>query len=214
MHKRFERVVAGKHGLAIELAVGEHLRVVDLEGQQVVDMALFNRDNLREKLSTSYSRTRYAPSHVGDYIPRDRIHVGDALLSTLCRPMMRFVDETAPEKGVHDCHNRMCNRYLYEVQLGLEPQDGCHEIISRAVAPYGLLPEDIPDTFDINMRYEHDCTRHRWVIGLPASRAGDHVEFRAEMPLLVALSVCPLEAGDCNGGKSTPVRVEVYAPQA
>jgi len=98
------------------------------------------------------------------------------------------------------------------VQLGLEPQDGCHEIIGKAVAPYGLLPEDIPDTFDINMRYEHDCTRHRWVIGLPASRAGDHVEFRAEMPLLVALSVCPLESGDCNGGKSTPVRVEVLTP--
>ena len=71
-------------------------------------------------------------------------------------------------------------------------------------------PEDDPDTCDSNMRYEHDCTRRRWVIGLPASRAGDHVEFRAAMPLLVALSVCPLESGDCNGGRSTPVRVEVY----
>jgi uncharacterized protein YcgI (DUF1989 family) len=202
LNKVFEQIVPGKQGLAVELAPGQHLRVVDLEGRQ----------NLREKLSTSYSRTRYQPRHVGDYIPRDRINVGDTLMSTLCRPMMTFVDETAPEKGVHDCHNRMCNRFLYEVQLGLEPQDGCHEIIGKAVAPYGLLPEDIPDTFDINMRYEHDCTRHRWVIGLPASRAGDHVEFRAEMPLLVALSVCPLESGDCNGGKSTPVRVEVLAP--
>ena len=173
-------------------------------------MALFNLDNPREKLSTSYSRTRYLPRTVGDYVPRDRIHAGDTLMSTLCRPMMTFVDETAPEKGVHDCHNRMCNRFLYEVQLVLGPQDGCHEIIARAIAPYGLLPEDVPDTFDINMRYEHDCTRHRWVIGLPASRAGDHVEFRAEMPLLVALSVCPLESGDCNGGRSTPVRVEVF----
>lgn len=213
MNKVFEQIVPGKQGLAVELEPGQHLRVVDLEGRQVVDMALFNLPNLREKLSTSYSRTRYQPRHVGDYIPRDRIDVGDTLMSTLCRPMMTFVDETAPEKGVHDCHNRMCNRFLYEVQLGLEPQDGCHEIIGKAVAPYGLLPEDIPDTFDINMRYEHDCTRRRWVIGLPASRAGDHVEFRAEMPLLVALSVCPLESGDCNGGKSTPVRVEVLAPR-
>ncbi|HVL55031.1 MAG TPA: urea carboxylase-associated family protein [Burkholderiaceae bacterium] len=210
MKKIFEQVVPGKQGLAVELRPGQHLRVVDLEGRQVVDMALFNLQNPREKLSTSYSRTRYRPRNVGDYIPRDRLTAGDTLMSTLCRPMMTLIEETAPEKGVHDSHNRMCNRYLYEVQLGLEPQDGCHEIISKAIAPYGLLPEDVPDTFDINMRYEHDCANRRWVIGLPASRAGDHVEFRAEMPLLAALSVCPLESGDCNGGKSTPVRVEVY----
>ena len=209
MRKIFEQVVPGKRGLALELHPGQHLRIVDLEGQQVVDMALFNRKNPREKLSTSYSRTRYV-ARVGEYIPRDRITAGDTLMSTLCRPMMTLTEETAPEKGVHDCHNRMCNRYLYEVQLGVGPLDGCHEIIARAVAPYGLLPEDIPDTFDINMRYEHDCTKHCWVIGLPSSRAGDHVEFRAEMPLIVGLSVCPLEFGQCNGGKSTPIRVETF----
>lgn len=212
MQRIFTQVVPGKHGLALELQAGQYLRIVDLEGAQVVDMALFNLANLREKLSTSYSRTRYPARSGGSYIPRDRLGAGDTLMSTLCRPMMTLIDETAPEKGVHDCHNRMCNRYLYEVQLGLGPQDGCHEIISKAVAPYGLLPEDIPDTFDINMRYEHDCMRHRWHIGLPASRAGDHVEFRAEMPLLVGLSACPLESGLCNGGKSTPVQVEIHAP--
>ncbi|MDR7460409.1 MAG: DUF1989 domain-containing protein, partial [Armatimonadota bacterium] len=69
MRRVFEQVVPGKHGLALELEAGQILRVVDLEGQQVVDMALFNRDNLREKLSTSYSRTRYVPARVGEYIP-------------------------------------------------------------------------------------------------------------------------------------------------
>ena len=33
-------------------------------------MALFNLDNMREKLSTSYSRTRYLPKRIGDYVPR------------------------------------------------------------------------------------------------------------------------------------------------
>ncbi|MBL8385301.1 MAG: urea carboxylase-associated family protein, partial [Burkholderiales bacterium] len=142
MRRILEQVVPGKRGLAVELQPGQHLRVVDLEGRQVVDMALFNLANLREKLSTSYSRTRYPARADGQYIPRDRLGAGDTLMSTLCRPMMTIIAETAPEKGVHDCHNRMCNRYLYEVQLGLGPQDGCHEIISAAVAPWGLLPED------------------------------------------------------------------------
>jgi uncharacterized protein YcgI (DUF1989 family) len=54
-----------------------------------------------------------------------------------------------------------------------------------------------------------DGTRHRWVIGLPARRAGDHVGLGAEMPRVVALSACPLESGDSSGGRSTPVRMEI-----
>jgi hypothetical protein len=210
MRKIFERVIPGKSGLAVTIEKGRHLRVIDLEGKQVCDMAVFNRDNVREKLSTSYSRTRYVPKVVGEYVPRDKLKEGDTLMSTLCRPMMTIVKETAPDQGVHDCHNRMCNRYLYEVQLGVGPQDGCHEIISKAIAAYGILPEDIPDTFDINMSYTHDCVGHRWVIGEPVSRPGDYIEFRAAMDCLVALSVCPLETGSCNAGKSTPMKVEIY----
>jgi len=62
----------------------QHLRVTDLEGKQVVDMAIFNRENPREKLSTSYSRTRYVPSRRRIRAARcaDR---GDTLMSTICR---------------------------------------------------------------------------------------------------------------------------------
>jgi uncharacterized protein YcgI (DUF1989 family) len=210
MRKIFEKVILGKNGLAVEVKKRQHLRVIDLEGKQVCDMAVFNKENFREKLSTSYSRTRYKPKTLGDYIPRDKLMEGDTLMSTLCRPMMTIIKETAEVKGVHDCHNRMCNRYLYEIQLGVGPQEGCHEIISNAVAPYGIFPEDIPDTFDINMSYTHDCVNHRWVIGEPVSRPGDYIEFRAEMDCLVAFSVCPLEIGACNGGKSTPMKFEIY----
>ena len=39
-----------KAGLALTVRRGQHLRVTDLEGKQVVDMALFNAENPREKL--------------------------------------------------------------------------------------------------------------------------------------------------------------------
>ena len=37
----------------------------------------------------------------------------------------------------------MCNRYLYEVQLGLAPQDGCHEISEggRFTAYFSKFPD-------------------------------------------------------------------------
>ena len=73
MSVRFEKVMPPKTGLAVEVAQGQKLRVIDLEGQQVVDMAVFNRENLREKLSTSYSRTRYTPEPGQDYVPRDKL---------------------------------------------------------------------------------------------------------------------------------------------
>ena len=41
----------------------------------------------------------------------------------------------------------MCNRFLYKV-FGME-KDGCAENIARAVEPYGVAYEDIPDTMDL-----------------------------------------------------------------
>jgi len=205
-----EQVIPPKHGLAVTIRQGQHLRVIDLEGQQVVDMAVFNADNPREKLSTSYSRTRYVPKPGAEYVPRDKLVEGDTLMSTICRPMMTIVKETPEPKGVHDTHNRMCNRFLYE-SYGLGPRDGCHENIANAVAAYGILPEDIPDTMDLFMNYHHDCTRGRWVIGAPVSKPGDYIEFRAEMNCIVGFSNCPLDVlAPCNAYHCTPVKVEIF----
>ena len=203
-------VIPAKGGFACTMTSGQHLRVTDLEGKQVVDMALFNKDNPREKLSTSYSRTRYVPKPGAEYVPRDKLTEGDTLMSTICRPMMTIVKETPEPKGVHDTHNRMCNRFLYE-SYGVGPRDGCHENIANAVKPYGLLPEDIPDTMDLFMDYHHDCARGRWVIGEPVTKPGDYIEFRAEMDLIVGFSNCPLDVlAPCNGYHCTPVKVEIF----
>jgi uncharacterized protein YcgI (DUF1989 family) len=208
----FEQVIPPKKGLAIEVKTSQHWRVTDLEGKQVVDMALFNLANPREKLSTSYSRTRYVPPPGTPYIPRDKLLAGDTLMSTICRPMAKIVEETPEIKGMHDTHNRMCNRFLYET-FGFGPLDGCHEIIAKAIAPYGLLPEDVPDTMDLFMNYYHDCQQHRWHIGEPCSKPGDYIQFEAMMDCLVAFSNCPLEQmTPCNGYHCTPVKISIFEP--
>jgi uncharacterized protein YcgI (DUF1989 family) len=206
-----EHVMAPKSGHAVTVRKGQHLRITDIEGRQVVDVAVFNADNHREKLSTSNSRTRYVPRPGDDYVPRDKLLAGDTLMSTLCRPMMTIVEETPEPKGIHDVHNRMCNRFLFESH-GVESQDGCHEIISKAVAEYGILPEDIPDTLDVFMNYQHDCERGRWVIDTPVSKPGDYIELRAEMDCLIGLSNCPEDLlTQCNDKHCTPMKIEVFA---
>lgn len=210
MQKIFEQVITPKSGLALVVKRGQHLRVIDLEGKQVCDMAVFNAANPREKLSTSYSRTRQRPRTPDQYVSCDKLMEGDALLSTICHPMMTIVKETPEPKGIHECHNRMCNSLFYELH-GLSPRDGCLEILSKTLASYGILPEDMPDTFDIFMNMYHDCTQQRWVIKEPVSRPGDYIEFRAEMDCLVGLSNCPEDTLTlCNAKHCTPLKVEVY----
>lgn len=196
------RVLEGGTGIAVTIEIGQRLRVTDIEGLQVVDMAVFNADNPREKLSLPYSRSRYAPEAGQTFYPGDKLLAGDRLRSTIYTPMMRIVEETPEPKGVHGVDGRMCNRQLYAA-YGEPEKDGCQEIIARAIAPHGLLPEDIPDCFDIFMNYHHDCADGRWVIEDGVSKPGDYIEFEAEMRCLAALSNCPYFRG-------TPVRIEVF----
>ena len=202
MNINYERVLDGGTGDAFVVKTGHRLRITDLEGLQVMDLALFNEANPREKLSTPYSRTRAGVIQEGQFHPRDRLSVGDYLMSTINREMMLFTADTPETKGMHDVHGRMCNRRLFQA-LGQRPKDGCHEIISAAVAAWGLLPEDIPDTLDLFMNYHHDCANHWWVLEEGCSQPGDYVEFEALMDCLVAVSNCPFYRG-------TTMKVEVF----
>lgn len=203
-------VLPPKTGYSTSIRKGQHLRVVDLEGKQTVDMVLFNSNNFRERISTSYSRTRYIPQAGATYVKRDHLTVGDTLMSTICQPMMTILEETPEPKGVHSLHNRMCNTWNY-VAYGLEPRDGCLEILSHAVEQYSIAPEEIPDSMDIFMNCHHDCARNCWVTDEPVSRAGDYIEFRAEMDCLAAFSNCPQDVlNACNGYHCTPVRIDIF----
>jgi uncharacterized protein len=51
----------------------------------------------------------------------------------------------------------------------------------------------------------------RMVIFEPRSRAGGHVDVRAERGLLVAVSACA-GVNDCIGGSSTSIGVEIRPP--
>jgi uncharacterized protein YcgI (DUF1989 family) len=207
-----EHVLPAKTGHAVEIRGGQHLRIVDVEGKQCCDLAVFNLANLRDKLSTSYSRTRRKPKPGDGYRSLDRLLPGDVLYSTICTPLMTIVEDTAEPQGIHDTYIRMCNRMLYE-SFGLPPQDGCLETISALVAPYGLQPEELPDPFNVFLNLEHSCEEGRWITHEPVTKPGDYIEFRAELDCLIAISNCPEDTlTPCNAYHCTPIKVEVFEP--
>lgn len=205
-----DHTVPAKGGYAAIVKQGQVVRLTDLEGQQVIDFVVWNNEDRREKLSASYSRSRwFVPLH-SEYEPRNTVGEGDWLMSTSCRPLMTITKESAEQKGVHDLHHRMCNRFMMNVINGVD-QDGCHEIIGKAIAPFGVDYTEVPDPINVFMNYPYDTKRNGFFICDPITKPGDYIEFRAEMDVLIALANCPEDlCTKCNSGHCTPINVKIY----
>lgn len=205
-----EILMRPKSGLALKLSAGDHLRITDLEGHQVVEVAIFNLHNVAEVLSTSYSRARQPPKDSGTYFALEALTEGHVLVSTVSKPLMTIVADTQEQKGVHAIASRMCDRTLYELH-GLPGQDGCLEQMATALAPHGLGPEQIPDTLGLFHNYRYDTDAKGWVTAEPVNKPGDYVELRAEKDVLVALSNCPDDVLTLtNARKCGPTKVETF----
>ncbi|QLH13066.1 urea carboxylase-associated family protein [Paracoccus pantotrophus] len=205
-----DKDVAPKGGYAAIVKQGQVVRLTDLEGQQVIDFVVWNNNDRREKLSASYSRSRwFVPQHSA-YEPRNTVGEGDWLMSTSCRPLMTIIKESAEQKGVHDLHHRMCNRFMMNVINGID-QDGCHEIIGKAIAPFGVDYTEVPDPINVFMNYPYNVEKGGFFIEAPITKAGDYIEFRAEMDVLVAFANCPEDiCTSCNSGHCTAVNVKIF----
>lgn len=190
---------------------GQYLRVIDLMGQQVGDLVLFNAENTKECNCHGITRSRQFLGKPGTpYKFVDKVTIGNTIYSTAYQPMAIMTADTPVKKGVHDMYLHMCNKKLYE-HLGHPNRDGCWEAECRALSTYGILPEQIPDPLNLFMNLEHDVKNGTFIIHSPISRPGDYVEFQMEMDCTVGLACCPQDVGaPVNGDKPTPLKIQVY----
>lgn len=201
--------IPAKSSFAWELKAGDELRITDLEGQQVGDLVLFDAANTRDKLSISWTRTRNVRD-TSAWVPSFGLTVGDRIFSTGYKVLAVVTEDTPQKKGVHDLNGRMCNRAMYEL-YGAEPQDGCFELLSRAIAEFSIAPEEIPDAIGVFMHTVPEPETRRWSIQAPVSRSGDRFSIRAETALIAAMSTCPMDViAPTNGWRITPMLIEVH----
>lgn len=119
-------VIPAAHGYAFQVKKGEHFRVVDLYGEQVVDFAAWVQGtDLREKLSMAYTRF-----HLDGVTPA----VGEYLWTNNDEPILQVVDDTVK---VHDMTFMSCFPKMYEKE-GIKGHRSCAGNISEAMAPYGM----------------------------------------------------------------------------
>jgi uncharacterized protein YcgI (DUF1989 family) len=192
-------VIPAKEYLGLELMKGQILRIEDIEGNQVADLVCYNAKDLREKMKT------------GSSISASRRYIlttGHVLRSDDFNPMLTIVADTV---GQNTATPSFCSEELLFFRHGQHGLRNCRDNLALAVAPWGITKYQLPPAFAIFMNYVFHEDGHV-EIGDGRSRAGDHVELRAEMDLVVGISVCPMDQSPINGLKVTPMRVTVFEP--
>ncbi|MEZ5774249.1 MAG: DUF1989 domain-containing protein [Hyphomicrobiaceae bacterium] len=190
-----DEVVPARRPWSRVIAKGEHLRIVDLEGRQAVDFLVYNAADPTE---------RYFHPNTIKKAGTILLTTGHVLYSDYANPLMTIVGDTF---GGHDtiggCCSKWSNRMLYGVA-----NTGCRENFLEALAAHGLGWRDIVPNINWFMSVPVGAAGEA-AIALGASKAGDHVELRAEMDVLAVISNCPQVLNPCNDFNPTPIQVVV-----
>ena len=199
---RRHRQPAGEPWLT-ELRAGQTLRIVDLMGNQAVDVIFYDRHDPAEH----YSATETLLAQGGLYLS-----TGSVLMSNTGRPLLTLVADTC---GRHDTLGGACAAESNTVRYALQKKfmHSCRDnyLLALAQADVGLGKRDlvpninffmnVPVTPEGGLSFEDGI-----------SAPGKYVELQAEMAVWVLVSNCPQLNNPCNGWNPTPIRLLVWDP--
>ncbi len=184
--------IPARRGKATTLKQGQQVRVINTHGQQVIDTWAFNREDLSECMSMEHVRTA---------LGRILVHVGDTLVTTQRRPILRLMEDTSP--GIHDTLLAACDRYRYELLGCTTYHENCTHNLAVALAELQLVPPKTPSPWNLFMNIPVQ-TDGQLSFEPPVSQPGDYVLLRAEIDCVVAFSACPQDKVPINGEACTP----------
>ncbi len=180
-------VIPAGCGVAVRLAAGQRLTVINTHGTQVGDFWAFSAGDLGEYMSMEHVHT-----DLGSIFPK----VGDRLITNRRRAILHFEQDSSP--GVHDTVIAACDTYRYR-QLGCtEYHDNCTDNLRMALIAIGERAPAIPAPFNLWMNIPVAADG---AVGFlqTVSAPGDRVMFRAEMPAIAVISACPQDMSTING---------------
>ncbi|MDF0650245.1 MAG: urea carboxylase-associated family protein [Nitrospira sp.] len=182
-------------GRSFKIKQGKILRVVDPFGEQVADLFAFGEHDHDCRLSSGRSL---------DYAGRIYLTTDDILYANNSKPMFTIVEDTV---GLHDFLLTPCSQEMFEIlykHKGHHPS--CFENLRLCLREYGISGADISTTFNIFMNVKID--RHgKLTVGVPMSKAGDHIDLRAEIDMICGLTACSAEGS--NNGQFKPINFSI-----
>jgi uncharacterized protein len=193
-----EFLIKGKTGYSLKVQKGQIIKVIDVEGKQIADFVAYHVDNFEERLDSVATR---------DILQSTDIKEGGKLYSNLYRPMLTLLKDTV---GKHDLLLPACRSEMYKLLYNKEePLENCYCNLNKALSIFNIPAPKQHYPFNIFMNTIID-EHHQIKVQTALSSAGDYVELRAEMDLIIAISACCNEESVGNGYHSTPIKVEVY----
>jgi len=185
--------IPARRGAAAKVDAGQHVRVINTHGTQVVDTWAFSARDITEWMSMEASRASFL---------RLAARVGDTFVTNQRRPILTLTEDTSG--GVHDTLIASCDAPRYRL-LGVEGHhDNCRDNLHAALAALGLTIPATPSPLNLFMNIPWTADgRLAW--GEPVSAPGSYAVFRAEMDLVIAFSACPQDILPINGrtGRTT-----------
>ena len=189
-----------------EIAKGQTLRIVDLEGNQAVDIIFYARHELAEHYDASATMLRQG----GIYLT-----TGSVLMSNLGRPLLTMVADTC---GRHDTLGGACAAESNTVRYALQKKfmHSCRDnyVLALQQADVGLGKRDLVPNINFFMNVPV-TPEGQLTFADGVSAPGKYVELRAETDLWMLVSNCPQLNNPCNAYHPTPVEFLVWdAPAA
>lgn len=203
---RDEFTVSRGTARAYELAPGEILQIIDVEGQQCSDFMALRSGALEagHELAIDSTATR---SMVRGAYP------GPGLLNKFydrdLRPMLRVLQDTC---GRHDAYGMACTSRGYE-DRGFPGHLNCSDNISASLNPYGVPYRAAWPAINFFWNTWIDAQSHQLLTEESHSRPGDYVAMQAMDRLVCVTTACPDDLDPINGWNPTDVHVRIYRPE-
>jgi urea carboxylase-associated protein 1 len=195
----FDHVIPARSPWSYLVKKGQHIRIIDSEGQQAVDTLFYRAGKPDERYSAQDTLAEQGSAY---------ITTGTQLISNEGNMMATVVADTS---GDHDTSAGACSIEANTVRFGHQTRymHACRENFLVEIPKYGMSKRDIVSNINFFMNVPVLPDGGLAIVD-GTSRPGDYVEIRAEMDVICLISNCPQVNNPCNGFNPTPIRVLIW----
>lgn len=188
-----EYIINACTGKAINVMKGQTIKIIDIEGTQVVDFFAEAKETPDEFLSTGVTI---------DCNESLKLKVGGLIYSNLYKPMFEILSD---DVGEHDLLHPCCRPEMYDFFYNNgSGHSNCLENINNSLN--SNRPIIHPVNFFMYTKINADGSIS---VEKPISKPGDKVVLRALMDVRIGAAACSVSESNCNGGKCSPIKIIV-----